>query len=40
MPAYQKRVDGPFLAERMGLPTIRAQCHRFDQWVARMETLG
>ena len=39
MPAYQKRVDGPFLAERMGLPTIRAQCPRFDQWVERMETL-
>ena len=40
MPAYHKAVDGPFLADRMGLPTIRAECPRFDQWVVRMETLG
>ncbi|MCY4376973.1 MAG: DUF4276 family protein [Spirochaetaceae bacterium] len=31
MPAYQKAVDGPFLADRMGLSTIRAACPRFDQ---------
>ena len=40
MPAYHKAVDGPFLADRMGLPTNRAECPRFDQWVVRMETLG
>ena len=40
MPAYQKVVYGRRLAERMGLSTIRAECLRFDQWVARMETLG
>lgn len=40
MPTYQKVVDGLRLAECMGLSTIRAECPRFDQWVARMETLG
>ena len=40
MPAFQKRVDGPFLVDRMGLPTIRAECPRFDRWVARMEAVA
>ena len=38
-PSYDKRVDGPLLAEKIGLPTIRAQCPRFGQWVARLESL-
>ena len=38
-PRYQKRVDGPYLAGRIGLPKIRAQCPRFDQWIARLESL-
>lgn len=38
-PSYQKRVDGPFLAGRIGLPKIRAQCPRFDRWIARLESL-
>ena len=39
MPSYHKRVDGPLLADRMGLTTIRAECPRFNQWVARLESL-
>ena len=39
MPTYQKPVDGPLLAGRMGLSTIRAECPRFNQWVTRMEAL-
>ena len=37
--AYNKRVDGPLLAEDMGLATIRAECRRFDRWVASLESL-
>ena len=32
MPSYHKRVDGPFLAGRIGLSTIRAECPRFAEW--------
>lgn len=39
MPSYHKRVDGPLLADRIGLKTIRAECPRFDQWVAHVESL-
>ena len=38
--AYNKRVDGPLLAEDMGLTTIRAECPRFDGWVGRLEALA
>ena len=39
IPQYQKVVHGPLLAEEIGLDTIRAECPRFDAWVARMESL-
>lgn len=39
MPSYQKRVDGPVLAGKMGLAAIRAECPRFDEWVRRLESL-
>ena len=39
MPSYQKRVDGPFLAGRIGLSTIRAECPGFAEWIARLEGL-
>ena len=39
MPSYQKRVDGPFLAGEMGLSTIRNECPRFGEWIARLESL-
>ena len=37
--AYNKCVDGPLLAEDMGLETIRGECRRFNQWVDRLESL-
>lgn len=39
IPQYVKRVDGPMIAEAIGLDRIRAECPRFNAWVARMESL-
>ena len=39
IPRYQKVVDGPLLAEEIGLEAIRAECPRFDAWVMRLESL-
>lgn len=41
-PEYErsKAVDGPQLAESIGLSNIRAQCKHFDAWVSRLEMLG
>ena len=40
MHRYNKRRDGYLVAEEIGLDTIRAQCPRFSQWVARLQALG
>ena len=40
IPRYTKRLHGPILAEEIGLEPIRAECPRFDAWVARLESLG
>ena len=40
IPRYTKRVDGPLLAETMGLDKIRTECPRFNEWVKRIESLG
>ena len=40
MPGYDKLDDGEDIALRIGLPTIRAECPRFDAWVRRLEALG
>ena len=40
IPGYDKVVQGPALAQRTGLPKIRAECPRFDAWVRRLEALG
>ena len=37
---YKKVVDGPLLAMEIGLPAICAECPRFGEWVARLESLG
>ena len=37
---YNKRVNGPQIAQAIGLSTIRAQCPRFNYWVARLESLA
>ncbi len=39
LPGYQKVVDGSLVATKMGLGTIRAECRRFDEWLARLESL-
>ena len=40
IPRYNKRVDGPIVAEATGLCRIRAECLRFDEWVTRLESLN
>ena len=40
IPGYRKRVHGPELASEIGLPIIRSQCPRFNDWLARLESLG
>ena len=37
---YDKPVHGPRVARAIGLPSIRAECPRFDRWVSWMEALG
>lgn len=36
---YQKSVNGPSLAAKIGLDTIREECRRFDEWLTRLENL-
>ena len=40
IPRYNKKVDGPLLAQAVGLDRIRAECPRFDQWMADLEALA
>lgn len=42
IPAYegQKASAGPLVAERIGLYTLRAQCHHFGSWIDRLEALA
>ena len=40
LPDYVKRIDGLQIAQTIGLPTIRAQCPRFNAWVTRLEALA
>lgn len=40
MPYYDKIDQGEDIALRIGLPTMRAECPRFDAWVRRLEALG
>ena len=41
LPGYgkQKSSLGPLLAGKIGLPTIRAKCPHFHQWLKRLEEL-
>jgi hypothetical protein len=39
IPRYNKRVNGPPIAQAIGLTTIRRECPRFNRWVARLESL-
>lgn len=40
IPKYNKRVNGPLIAQEIGLATIRAQCPRFNEWLTRIEGLA
>lgn len=40
MPRYNKVWQGREVALAIGLETMRAECPRFDAWVARLESLG
>lgn len=40
IPRYEKVAHGSSVAERTGLPKIRAACPRFDRWIAELESLG
>ena len=40
IPRYNKKVDGPMLAEEVGLDRIRAECPRFNRWLADLEVLA
>ena len=37
---YRKALHGPEVARKTGLKKIRAECPRFDAWLARLEDLG
>jgi hypothetical protein len=37
---YQKSTAGPLIAERIGIPTMRARCPHFGEWVSRLEALN
>lgn len=39
VPAYDENVAGPLLAESIGLPTLRAECRHFGQWLTQLEQL-
>jgi len=37
---YNKRVNGPQIAQAIGLTTIRRECPRFNCWLTRLESLA
>ena len=40
IPRYDKRANGYLVALEIGLPAIRAECPRFNDWLARPESLA
>ena len=36
---YEKDIYGGFLADDIGLPTIRERCPLFNQWIERLESV-
>jgi hypothetical protein len=39
IPRYQKTLDGPLIADEIGLNTIRAHCPHFNDWISKIEAL-
>lgn len=40
IPRYKKAVDGPIVAQAIGLIQMRAECRRFNDWIERLEAMG
>ncbi len=40
IPSYRKRLDGPSVADEIGLTVIRRECTRFNGWLTQLESLG
>ena len=40
IPRYNKPAHGFLIAESIGVDTIRSECPRFNEWLARLESLG
>lgn len=40
LPEYDKPVSGPLIARQIGLEKLRAECHHFNGWLARLEAAG
>lgn len=40
LPDYRRVDDGRKVALKIGLPTMRTECPRFDAWIRRLESLG
>ncbi len=38
-PKYKKPVNGPQIAQDIGLAVIRKECHHFNRWLERLEDL-
>lgn len=39
IPTYNKKISGSIVAEKIGIPTLRAKCPHFDAWVNQLEAL-
>lgn len=37
---YRKAIDGPLIAQRTGLDTIRNRCPHFNEWLRKIEAIG
>jgi hypothetical protein len=40
LPRYQKPLFGPLAVMEIGLSVIRKECHHFNNWLERLESLG
>ena len=37
LPGYRKRLHGPLVVQRIGLPALRSKCPHFDHWITLLE---
>jgi hypothetical protein len=38
LPSFRKRLHGPTVAQRIGLPRLREECPHFNEWITLLET--